>query len=147
MPRLLSLQEGSQLELLPCLAQGRSLALRRKDLEANLLSSQWKAKQLQGERANELFLQTKDLTFKKYGKGMDPVVVRMLDNWKKGKPIFGDEGGKYQMTCEGAEADTVRKLPPEIPVDHVEAFEGACVQGSDAKSTAKLPVATVDEGV
>ncbi|KAL2629478.1 hypothetical protein R1flu_014164 [Riccia fluitans] len=87
-----------------------------------------------------MFTQTKDLKFKKYGKGMDPVAAKMLDNWKNGKQIFGDEAhGKYQPTCEGAEADTAGELPLEIPVDHIEASEGACVQGSDANSTAKLP--------
>ncbi|KAL2652287.1 hypothetical protein R1flu_020415 [Riccia fluitans] len=99
----------------------------------------------EGERANVPM--TKDLTFKKYGKGMDPMAANMLDNWKKGKPISGDEGVKYQPICEEAKADTVGEQPLEIPVDHVKAFEGAYVQGSDSSSTAKLPIATVHEGV
>ncbi|KAL2641742.1 hypothetical protein R1flu_009329 [Riccia fluitans] len=75
----------------------------------------------------------------------------MLNNWKKGKPFFGEKpfgkGGKSQPTCEGAEADTVEELPLEILVDHGQASEDACFQGFDANSTTKLLVATVHEGV
>ncbi|KAL2622379.1 hypothetical protein R1flu_002584 [Riccia fluitans] len=66
--------------------------------------------QATSRRKEPMFPQTKDLTFKKYGKGKDPVAAKMLENWKKRKPIFGDEGGKYQPTYEGADADTAGEL-------------------------------------